>query len=79
MTGVGTLANTAAIVVGGVFGLLLGKRLKPRFQETIVSALAVSVMFVGFAVGASVSASADRCLPDEWHVQARVVALWERA
>jgi len=49
MIGLGTLVNTLAIVLGGVVGLAVGKRLKPRFQETVVSALAMSVMFVGMA------------------------------
>ena len=61
MTGLGTLANTAAIVAGGAVGLLLGKRLQARFQETVVSALAVSVMFVGLAgtIQEMLRASAD--------------------
>ena len=49
MCGIGTLANTGAIVVGGLVGLLVGKRLRKRFQETVVAALAMSVMFVGVA------------------------------
>jgi len=49
MVGLGTLANTAAIVAGGVIGLLFGRRLKDRFQQTITAGMATSVMFVGIA------------------------------
>ena len=49
MIGIGTLANTAAIVVGGLVGLACGKRLTERYQKTIVSGMAISVMFVGVA------------------------------
>lgn len=47
MLALGTLANTGAIVVGGLAGLAFGKALKPRFQQTIVSGMAVATMFVG--------------------------------
>ena len=49
MTGLGTIVNTAAIVVGGLMGLACGGRLTERYQKTIVSGMAVSVMFVGVA------------------------------
>ena len=49
MIGLGTLANTAAIVIGGLVGLACGKRLTERYQRTIVAGMAVSVMFVGVA------------------------------
>ena len=47
MIGLGTLANTGAIVVGGLVGLLCGKAVKPRFQQTIIAGMAVATMFVG--------------------------------
>ena len=49
MPGIGTIVNTAAIVVGGLVGLACGRRLTERYQKTIVSGMAVSVMFVGVA------------------------------
>jgi len=49
MIGLGTLANTFAIVVGGLVGLVGGKRLTERYQKTIVSGMAMCVMFVGIA------------------------------
>ena len=46
MIGLGTLINTAAIIVGGLIGLLVGKGLKERFQRilTVAMALCVSAM-----------------------------------
>ena len=49
MYGLGTLINAAGIVVGGILGLLFGRLMKPRFQETLVSACGISVMFIGIA------------------------------
>jgi len=49
MIGLGTLANTAAIVLGGLVGLVCGKRLTERYQTTIVHGMAICVMFVGMA------------------------------
>jgi len=47
MIGCGTLVNAGAIVLGGLIGLLAGKRLTERYQKTVVSGLALAVMFVG--------------------------------
>lgn len=62
MMGLGTLANTGAIVLGGVAGLLFGKAIKPRMQETIVHGMAVATMFVGLAgtLQAMFSVQADK-------------------
>ncbi|SFQ28222.1 hypothetical protein SAMN02910358_01377 [Lachnospiraceae bacterium XBB1006] len=49
MIGLGTLINTAAIVAGGLVGLVFGKGFKPRFQEIIMHALGISTMFLGIA------------------------------
>ena len=49
MIGLGTLANTGTIVLGGVIGLVCGKRLTRRCQQTIVAGMATSVMFIGIA------------------------------
>ena len=35
MYGLGTLINAAAIVLGGILGLLFGKLLKQRHQDTL--------------------------------------------
>ena len=49
MIGLGTIINAAAIVIGGVFGRLFGRFLKPRFQDTLNMACGVSVLFIGIA------------------------------
>ena len=49
MPGLGTIINAALIVVGGLFGLLLGGRLSERVQKTLMSAMGISIMFL--AVG----------------------------
>ncbi len=47
MAGLGTLINIAAIIAGGLIGLLGGKLISSRFQETLISAIGVCVLFVG--------------------------------
>ncbi len=49
MIGLGTIINSAGIVLGGVMGLLFGRRLKQRFQESLNMACGVSVLFIGIA------------------------------
>ncbi len=49
MIGLGTIINVTAIIVGGLLGLLGGKWLNERRQETIIRGMAVCVMFVGIA------------------------------
>jgi len=43
------LANTGAILLGGLVGLACGRRLTERYQKTVVSGMAVCVMFFGVA------------------------------
>lgn len=47
MPGIGTIVNAAAIILGGLEGLLFGKLIKPRVQETIMTACGVCVLFLG--------------------------------
>lgn len=49
MIGLGTIINCAAIIVGGIFGLLFGKLLKERVQETLQKANGICVLFIGIA------------------------------
>lgn len=49
MIGIGTIINTAAIVVGGIFGLVFGKFVKEDSQETLSKACGVCVLFIGMA------------------------------
>ena len=46
MIGTGTLINVLAIVVGGGIGLVGGKWLNDRTQETLIRGMAVCVLFV---------------------------------
>jgi len=47
MIGLGTIINTAAIVAGGILGLIFRKALKERVQETVMTTCGVCVLFVG--------------------------------
>lgn len=49
MAGLGTIINSAAIVVGGVFGLLFGKILNERIQDSLQKASGICVLFIGIA------------------------------
>ena len=51
MIGIGTIVNVAAIIVGGLIGLLFKGGLKEHYQEAIVKSLGLCTMFIG-AVGA---------------------------
>ena len=48
MVGFGTIINAAAIVAGGLCGLLFGKKIKERAQDTLL-VCGVSVLFLGIA------------------------------
>lgn len=47
MIGVGTLVNAAAIVVGGLAGTLIGRRLPDRFKDIALQAMGLSIIIVG--------------------------------
>ena len=47
MFGLGTIINTAAILVGGVLGMFFGRLLKQRHQETLTRVCGVCVLFIG--------------------------------
>lgn len=47
MPGLGTLINIAAIIAGGLIGLLGGKIIDKRYQDTLMKANGVCVLFVG--------------------------------
>ncbi len=46
---VGTIVNTAAIVIGGFGGHLFGKLLKERHQETLTMACGIGTLFIGIS------------------------------
>lgn len=64
MPGLGTIVNAAAIIAGGLFGLLCGKLMKPRIQESLTMACGVCVIFLGTAgaMEKMLTASADGTL-----------------
>lgn len=45
----GTIINTLAIIIGGVFGSLFGNLLKERHQDTLTMACGISVLFIGIS------------------------------
>lgn len=49
MFGLGTIINTVAIIVGGVFGLLFGKKLTQGHQDSLTVACGISVLFIGIS------------------------------
>jgi len=49
MIGLGTIFNTAGILLGGFLGLLFGKGMGQRHQETLTRVCGVAVLFIGIA------------------------------
>ena len=49
MFALGTIVNTLAILAGGIFGLLSGKFLKDRHQETLTRTCGVCTLFLGIS------------------------------
>lgn len=47
--GIGTVANVACVIIGGLIGLVLKNGLKKRYQEILDQALGLAVMFIGAA------------------------------
>jgi len=53
MIGTGTLVNSAAVIVGGIAGLILKRGIKQRFQDIVTQATGLAVIFIGIAGGMS--------------------------
>lgn len=53
MIGLGTIVNTAAVIVGGGIGLLLKKGLKDSLQDSLMKVLGTATFFIG--VGGTLS------------------------
>lgn len=49
MIGLGTIINAAAVIAGGFVGMVIKKGLKQRFQDTILQALGLAVIFLGIS------------------------------
>lgn len=43
----GTVVNSLAIVAGGAIGLILGKGVKEKYKETIISGLGLAILIIG--------------------------------
>ncbi|WP_281164393.1 DUF554 domain-containing protein [Liquorilactobacillus sicerae] len=48
-TGIGTLANTGSVILGGTVGYLFQRILTKRMQTTLMQALGTAVVFIGIA------------------------------
>ena len=59
MYGLGTIINAAAIILGGIFGLLFGRLIKERHRDTLGKACGISVLFIGAAGAFSKIMSVD--------------------
>lgn len=51
MTGLGTIVNCAAVIVGAIVGIVFKKVLKERFCELITQCMGLAVIFIGAAGG----------------------------
>lgn len=49
MYGLGTIINTAAIILGGIFGMLFGKLFSERHRDTLQKTCGIAVLFIGMA------------------------------
>lgn len=49
MTGLGTLINVFAIAIGGMLGIIFGRRLTENHQKALISACGLCVIFIGIA------------------------------
>lgn len=47
MIGLGTIVNTAAVIVGGLLGMALKKGIAQRFEKILMQALGLATMFIG--------------------------------
>lgn len=47
MIGLGTIINSALVLLGGLLGFLFGKALKDSYQEIMVKACGLSTIFIG--------------------------------
>ena len=61
MIGLGTIFNGVAILIGGLIGLIFSRAISPRYQETLMQAIGVCVIFVGIggAVEGMMTVTAD--------------------
>lgn len=49
MVGLGTIINTVAVILGGVFGTYFGRKISKDIQESLMKIIGVAVLFIGIA------------------------------
>lgn len=59
MVGLGTILNVAAIVAGGLIGLVFSRAISARYQQTLMQAIGVCVIFVGIGGAVQEMVTAD--------------------
>ena len=47
MIGLGTIANVAAIIIGGSIGMLLKGGMKEHYQQSLQKAMGLCTIFIG--------------------------------
>lgn len=47
MPGIGTIVNVTAVILGGIAGLLFGKKIKEDIRQSLMKAAGVAVIFIG--------------------------------
>lgn len=47
MAGIGTVINVAGILIGGILGIVFGKKMKKKYQDALIIACGVCVLFIG--------------------------------
>lgn len=49
MVGLGTIVNVGAIISGGLLGMVVGKKLKERFQKTLIASIALCLVAISIS------------------------------
>ena len=49
MLGLGTIVNTIAVVVGGIFGTIFGNKITRNLQDMLMKAMGIAVLFIGIS------------------------------
>ena len=49
MPGIGTIVNVIAVILGGIAGLVFGKKIKSDIRDSLMKAAGVAVIFIGIS------------------------------
>ncbi len=49
MPGIGTIVNVAAVISGGIVGMLFGKKINAEIRDSLMKAAGVAVIFIGIS------------------------------